>query len=37
VGRIHWAGTETSTLWNGDMDGAVRSDERAAAEALAGL
>jgi monoamine oxidase len=37
VGRIHWAGTETSTFWNGYMDGAVRSGERAAAEALAGL
>ncbi len=37
VGRIHWAGTETSTYWNGYMDGAVRSGERAAAEALASL
>ncbi len=37
VGRIHWAGTETSGYWNGYMDGAVRSGERAAAEALAGL
>jgi monoamine oxidase len=37
VGRIHWAGTETSTYWNGYMDGAVRSGERAAAEALAAL
>src|SRR4051794_23785887 len=35
-GRIHWAGTETSTYWNGYMDGAVRAGERAAAEALAG-
>jgi len=34
VGRVHWAGTETSTYWNGYMDGAVRSGERAAAEAL---
>jgi monoamine oxidase len=34
VGRIHWAGTETSTYWNGYMDGAVRSGERAAAEIL---
>lgn len=32
VGRIHWAGTETSTFWNGYMDGAVRSGERAATE-----
>jgi monoamine oxidase len=34
VHRIHWAGTETSTYWNGYMDGAVRSGERAAAEVL---
>ena len=34
VGRIHWAGTETSTFWNGYMDGAVRSGERAAKEVL---
>ena len=33
-GKIHWAGTETSTYWNGYMDGAVRSGERAAAEVL---
>jgi monoamine oxidase len=37
VGRIHWAGTETATLWAGYMDGAVRSGERAAAEVLARL
>jgi monoamine oxidase len=35
VGKIHWAGAETSTYWNGYMDGAVRSGERAAAEVLA--
>jgi monoamine oxidase len=34
VGRIHWAGTETSTYWNGYMDGAVRSGERVAKEIL---
>ena len=34
VGRLHWAGTETSTYWNGYMDGAVRSGERAAREVL---
>ncbi|MGH2804854.1 MAG: flavin monoamine oxidase family protein, partial [Thermoleophilaceae bacterium] len=34
VGRIHWAGTETSPIWNGYMDGAVRSGERAGAEVL---
>jgi monoamine oxidase len=37
VGRIHWAGTETSDYWNGYMDGAVRSGERAAREVLAEL
>ncbi len=37
VGRIHWAGTETSNYWNGYMDGAVRSGQRAAAEVLAEL
>ena len=37
IGRVHWAGTETSTLWTGYMDGAVRSGERAAAEVLRGL
>ena len=37
VGRIHWAGTETSTFWNGYMDGAVRSGERAANEVLDSL
>jgi monoamine oxidase len=35
VGRIHWAGTETSPVMNGFIDGAVRSGERAAAEVLA--
>ena len=37
VGRIHWAGTETSEVFNGYMDGAVRSGERAAREVQAGL
>jgi monoamine oxidase len=37
VDRIHWAGTETSPIWNGYMDGAIRSGERAAAEVLASL
>jgi monoamine oxidase len=36
-GRLHWAGTETATYWNGYMDGAVRSGERAAREVLAAL
>jgi monoamine oxidase len=37
VHRIHWAGSETSTYWVGYMDGAVRSGERVAKEALAKL
>jgi len=35
VGNIHWAGTETSEIWNGYMEGAVRSGERVADELLA--
>jgi monoamine oxidase len=34
-GRIHWAGTESSAVMCGWVDGAVRSGERAAAEAMA--
>ena len=34
-GRVHWAGTETSTYWTGYMDGAVRAGQRAAAEVRA--
>jgi monoamine oxidase len=34
VGCVHWAGTETAEVWNGYMDGAVRSGERAAREVL---
>jgi monoamine oxidase len=37
IGRLHWAGTETATIWNGYMDGAIRSGEHAAAEVLAAL
>ena len=37
VGRLHWAGTETATVWNGYMDGAIESGERAAEEVLAEL
>jgi monoamine oxidase len=37
VGRIHWAGTETSDYWAGYMEGAVRSGQRAAREVLAEL
>jgi monoamine oxidase len=35
--RVHWAGTETSSLWSGYVEGAIRSGERAAAEVDAGL
>jgi len=34
VGPIHWAGTETSTFWNGYLDGAIRSGYRAADEII---
>jgi monoamine oxidase len=37
IGPIHWAGAETATVWNGYMDGAVQSGQRAASEAFAGL
>ena len=37
VGRLHWAGSETSEVWNGYMDGAVRSGRRAADEILSEL
>jgi monoamine oxidase len=37
IGPLHWAGAEYATVWNGYMDGAVRSGERAAGEALARL
>jgi monoamine oxidase len=34
VGNIHWAGTETSDVWNGYIEGAIRSGERVAKEIL---
>jgi monoamine oxidase len=37
VGRLHWAGTETATVWATYMDGAVQSGERAATEVLQAL
>jgi len=37
AGPIHWAGTETSPVWCGYMDGAVRSGEKAGATVLAEL
>jgi monoamine oxidase len=35
IGRIHWAGGETAPEWNGFMDGAITSGQRAAKEILA--
>ena len=37
IGPIHWAGAETATVWNGYMDGAVQSGQRAASEVLTAL
>ena len=34
-GRLHWAGTETATVWSGYMEGALQAGERAAGEVLA--
>ncbi|MEW1644069.1 FAD-dependent oxidoreductase [Streptomyces sp. NPDC091219] len=36
-GLVHWAGTETATVWNGYIDGAISSGERAAAEVIDAL
>lgn len=35
VGRVHWAGAEYASQWNGYMEGAVRSGRATAAEVLA--
>jgi monoamine oxidase len=37
IGRIHWAGAETAAVWNGYMDGAISSGERAAAQVLTAI
>ena len=34
IGPLHWAGAEYATVWNGYMDGAIRSGEHSAREAL---
>jgi monoamine oxidase len=34
---IHWAVTETSDVWNGFMEGAIRSGERVAREIIDAL
>jgi monoamine oxidase len=37
VGPLHWAGAEYAQVWNGYMDGAVRSGDAAAAEVVDAL
>ncbi|KAI1452292.1 putative amine oxidase [Annulohypoxylon moriforme] len=37
VGNIHFVGTETSVVWKGYMDGAVRSGQRGAEEVIKSL
>jgi monoamine oxidase len=37
IGPIHWAGTETATVWTGYMEGAIRSGADAAQAVLASL
>ena len=37
AGRLHWAGTETASVWNGYIDGAISSGQRAAAEIVTAL
>ncbi|MEX2195068.1 MAG: flavin monoamine oxidase family protein [Thermoleophilaceae bacterium] len=37
IGPLHWAGAETAVTWNGYMDGALESGERAARETLEAL
>ena len=34
IGPLHWAGAESATVWNGYMDGAVRSGETTASRLL---
>ena len=34
IGPLHWAGAECATVWNGYMDGAVRSGQHTAREVL---
>lgn len=37
AGRLHWAGTETATVWAGYMEGAIEAGERVAREVDAAL
>jgi len=34
TGNVHWAGTETATVWSGYMEGALQAAERVVAELL---
>jgi monoamine oxidase len=34
LGRIHWGGTETATVWSGYMEGALQAAERSVGEVL---
>src|SRR5262249_59725987 len=33
-GLLHWAGTETASIWNGKLEGALLAAKRATAEVL---
>ena len=37
IGRLHWAGTETASIWNGKMEGALLAGRRAAEEVLSAI
>ncbi|CAN5116196.1 FAD-dependent oxidoreductase [soil metagenome] len=36
-GLVHWAGTETATVWNGYIDGAISAGRRATTEVAAAI
>ncbi|MFD9740850.1 flavin monoamine oxidase family protein [Umezawaea sp. NPDC059074] len=37
TGPVHWAGAETASVWNGYIDGAISSGDRAATEVIGAL
>ena len=37
IRSLHWAGTETASVWNGKMEGALLAGRRAAEEVLRAL
>jgi monoamine oxidase len=37
IGLLHWAGTETASIWNGKMEGALLAGKRAAEEVITAL